>query len=283
MTVLRQRMAEDMRVRNYSPRTQDLYINAVAAFVGYFGKPPGRLGPEDVRTFQVHLVHEKRVSWSVLNQTVCALRFFYGTTLGKDWAIRHIPYAKTAKKLPVVLSQGEVAKLLERVESLKDLSILLLAYSGGLRVSEIAKLTVHDIDSARMVINIRQAKGRKDRIVPLSPVLLHVLREYWRGDRPTPPRLFPARHGSGCISTATIAHIVKKAVRRAGITKRISAHSLRHTFATHHLEAGTNLKTLQMLLGHASLSTTSRYLHVSTEKLRAAKTPLDLLTGTVVA
>lgn len=276
MTILRQRMLEDLRVRNYSPETEKAYIDRVAKFAQHFHKSPELLGPKEVRSYQVHLVTEKKCSWTMLNQTVCALRFLYGTTLGKDWVIRHIPYAKAEKKLPVVLSQQEVLRLLETVQNFKHLSMLLAGYSGGLRVSEIANLRVSDIDSDRMIIHVKQGKGRKDRIVPLSPVLLATLRTYWLEARPL-KLLFPGRDAKRPISTTTIRATLRKAVIAAGIKKPVNMHSLRHAFATHHLEAGTDLRTLQLVMGHTSLKTTSRYLHVSTEKLRSTRTPLELL------
>ncbi len=277
MSVLRQRMLEDLRVRNYSAETQKAYVDRVAKFAQHFHKSPELLGPKDVRTYQVHLVDEKKCSWTMLNQTVCALRFLYVITLGKDWAIRHIPYAKAEKKLPVVLSQGEVLRLLESVQNFKHLAILLVGYSGGLRISEVAGLQVTDIDSDRMIIHVRQGKGRKDRIVPLSPVLLPILRAYWRDAHPK-RLLFPGKDLKQPISGTSIRKALRKAVLAAGIKKSVTMHTLRHTFATHHLEAGTDLRTLQLLMGHSSLKTTSLYLHISTEKLRSTKTPLDLLT-----
>jgi integrase/recombinase XerD len=276
MSLLRQRMLEDLRVRNYSPRTCECYIDRVAKFAKHFHKSPDLLGPEDVRTYQVYLVDEKKCSWTVLNQTVCALRFLYITTLGRDWAIRHIPYAKVEQKLPVVLSQGEVLRLLESVQNFKHLSILLAGYTGGLRISEVAKLRVADIDGDRMTIHVRLGKGGKDRIVPLSPVLQAILRTYWQEAHPT-TFLFPGKDIRRPISQTSIRNILSKAVVAAGIKKPMTMHTLRHTFATHHLEAGTDLRVLQMVMGHRSLKTTSRYLHVSTEKLRSTKTPLELL------
>jgi integrase/recombinase XerD len=276
MSVLRQRMLEDLRVRNYSPETEKAYIDRVAKFAQHFGKSPELLGPKEIRSYQVHLVNEKKCSWTILNQTVCALRFLYGTTLGKDWMIRHIPYAKTEKKLPVVLSQGEILRILETVENFKHLSILLAGYSAGLRVSEIANLWVRDIDSERTIIHVRRGKGRKDRIVPLSPVLLATLRTYWLEARPL-KFLFPGKDRRHPIARDTISGILRKAVMLAGIKKPVNMHTLRHTFATHHLEAGTDLRTLQLVMGHGSLRTTSRYLHVSTEKLQSTRTPLELL------
>lgn len=276
MTVLRQRMIEDLRVRNYAPKTVKRYVECVAAFAKHFRKSPHLLGQEQVRSFQVYLVEEKKASWTVLNQTVCALRFLYRTTLGKDWAITHIPYAKAEKPLPTVLSQAEAKHLFSRIENMKHLAMLLTAYSGGLRVSEVATLQVGDIDSDRMIIHVRRGKGRKGRIVPLSPLLLCILREHCRIDRPT-KFLFVGQDRKRPIATETIAAVCRKAAQAAGITKRVTPHTLRHSFATHHLEAGTDLRTLQMMMGHSSLRTTSRYLHVSTEKFHAARTPLELL------
>jgi site-specific recombinase XerD len=269
-------MLEDLRVRNYSPRTCDRYIDRVAKFALHFHKSPDLLGPEEVRSYQVHLVDEKKCSWTTLNQTVCALRFLYLTTLGRDWAIRHIPYAKGEQKLPVVLSHDEVIRLLESVSNFKHLSILLAGYTGGLRISEIAGLRVADIDGERMVIHVRLGKGRKDRMVPLSPVLQATLRTYWRQARPK-TFLFPGKAANRPLSTSSIRSILRKAVVTAGIKKPVTMHTLRHTFATHHLEAGTDLRVLQMVMGHSSLKTTSRYLHVSTERLRSTQTPLELL------
>ena len=276
MKMLRQRMLEDLRVRNYSPRTRECYIDRVAKFAQHFHKSPDLLGPEEVRSYQVHLVDERKCSWTTLNQTVCALRFLYITTLGRDWAIRHIPYAKAPRKLPAVLSQGEVLRILESVQNFKHLSILLVGYTGGLRISEIANLRVADIDGERMIIHVRLGKGAKDRIVPLSPVLQATLRTYWREARP-PTFLFPGKDTRRPISLTSIRNILRKAVVAAGIKKPVTMHTLRHTFATHHLEGGTDLRVLQMVMGHGSLKTTSRYLHVSTEKLRSTKTPLELL------
>lgn len=273
---LRQRMHEDLQIRNYAVRTQHTYIDAVARFARYFGKSPELLGPEDVRTYQVHLVQEKSASWTMLNQAVCALRFLYRTTLGKDWAIRHIPYARRASTLPVVLSQREVEKLFDVLTNLKHLSLLLLAYSGGLRVSEVAHLRVANIDSERMMIRVRQGKGRKDREVPLSPLALAILREYWKIDRPL-EFLFPGARAGRPMAVSSIQKICKAAVAAADLKKSVSMHTLRHSFATHHLEAGTDLRTLQILMGHTSLKTTSRYLHVSAAKLRSARTPLEFL------
>lgn len=278
MTILRQRMLEDLRVRNYATKTQRTYIDLVAKFAAHFGKCPSLLGPDHIRGYQVYLVEVKQASWTLLNQTTCALRFLYRTTLDREYVIPRIPFAKKEKRLPVVLSQREAQKFFESIENLKHCVMLLAAYSGGLRVGEIVQLSARDIDSERMVIRVR-GKGRKDRLVPLSPILHVLLREHWRADGLTrsDPGLFLGQDRSRVISTSTVAAICRLCAARAGIEKRVTPHTLRHSFATHHLEAGTDLRTLQLLMGHSSLSTTSRYLHVSTDKIRKAKTPLEFL------
>lgn len=279
MSVLRERMLEELRVRNYAPETQRHYVARVARFAQHFHKSPELLGPEEIRSYQVHLVDEKKCSWTVLNQTVCALRFLYLTTLRQDWKIRHVPYARGERKLPIVLSHREVLGLFESVSNPKHLSILLATYSGGLRISEVANLKVIDIDSDRMILHIRQGKGRKDRMVPLSSVLLSNLRSYWQSTRPK-RLLFPGEDPNRPISSSSIRQFLRRAVRIAGIKKSVTMHTLRHTFATHHLEAGTDLRTLQLIMGHRSLKTTSLYLHVSVDQVRSAKSPLDLLSDT---
>jgi integrase/recombinase XerD len=180
MTPLRKRMLEDMRLRNLSVRTQKTYIEQVAKFAKYFNKSPEELGPEEIRTYLVHLVEERKVSWSLHNQTVCALRFLYRVTLGKDWTIEHIPHPKKEKRLPVVLSLEEISQLFEAIKSIQYRALLMTAYAAGLRLSEVVHLKVSDIDSKRMVIHIRQGKGRKDRYVMLGERLLQLLREYWK-------------------------------------------------------------------------------------------------------
>lgn len=275
---LRQRMIEDLRIRNLSESTQETYIRQVAAFARYFGRSPAELGPEHIRSWQVHLV-KRGMSWSSLNIAVCALRFLYGITLGRDWTVKFIPYAKKEKALPVVLSTAEVKSLLDVLTNLKHRAMLMVAYSGGLRVSEIAGLRLEDIDSKRMVIHVRKGKGRKDRFVPLSPKLLDELRVYWRASRPR-PFLFPGSDPHRPITPGSIALVCKSATRRAGLKKRVSPHTLRHAFATHHLEAGTDVRTIQMLLGHGSIRTTCCYMHISREKISSIPTPLDLLPDT---
>lgn len=281
MTPLRQRMLEDMRVRNLSPATQHAYIGRVVSFAEHFGTSPEKLGPEDVRAYQVHLVEERHLSFSYVIQTVCALRFLYQVTLGREWRLHILPYPKRAQKLPVVLSADEVYRLLSAVESPRYRALLTTAYAAGLRVSEVTTLVPGDIDSQRMLIRVRQGKGMKDRYVMLSTRLLATLREYWKSERLgsslRSPWLFPADDPFKPASHRTVRRICHRAAKRARITKRVTIHTLRHSFATHLLEAGANIRTLQILLGHRSLQTTSRYTHVSVKTLQETASPLDLL------
>ncbi len=277
MTALRQRMIEDLKVRNRSPRTIQSYIAQVANFARHFGKSPELLGPEEIRQYQVYLVEQQRVSWSYFNQAVCALRFLYRHTLGRDWAVAHIPFPRQPRKLPVVLSQAEVIRLFDAIRSLKLRAILMTAYAAGLRLSELTHLQVSDIDSARQVIRVRQGKGQKDRYVMLSPTLLAVLRLYWRAERPG-TWLFPSRKDQHKpISKEVVQRVCRQAGLDAGLTKSVTVRMLRHCFATHLLEAGKDIRTIQTLLGHSSVSTTQLYTHVSAKTVRATESPLDLL------
>jgi site-specific recombinase XerD len=276
MTPLRQRMIEDMRIRNYSPKTIKEYVNHVAAFAKHFGKSPDQLGPGHIHGYQVHLIDEKKTSWSCFNNAVCALRLFYRMTLKKDWMIKHLPYGKRPKTLPVVLSKEEVLRLLAAMHKLNYRIMLMTAYSAGLRVSEVARLRVEDIDCGQMLIRVRQGKGQKDRYVMLSATLLEVLGGYAKLAQST-DWLFPGERAGHYISPRTLNRACKAAAKAAGIQKRITMHTLRHCFATHLLESGIDIRTIQKLLGHAKLETTSRYTHVSTAKIRSTPSPLDLL------
>lgn len=276
MTPLRQRMIQDLRIRNYAPRTIHMYVGRVAAFALYFRQSPEVLGPPHIRQYQVHLIEEARVSWPVFNQSVCALRFFYKTTLGKDWAVEHLPYAKQPKRLPVVLSVAEVGKVLSAVEDLKHRTVLETMYATGLRISEALHLRVSDIDSARMVVRVEQGKGRKDRYVTLSPTLLTRLREYWKVYRPE-HWLFPNKSAAGPLAERTLRAALLRARKKAGLLKAVKTHTLRHSFATHLLEAGVDLRTIQLLLGHRSLNTTAIYLHVASNTLQETVQAKDLL------
>jgi len=276
---LRRRMIDDMMLRNLSPATQRSYLHAVTKFSRYFGRSPDRLGLEDVRAFQVYLVSQG-ISWPSLNQTACALRFFYGVTLNRGEIPERIAYARMPRKLPAILSADEVVRFLEAVPSLKARAALTTAYAAGLRVSEVVSLKVGDIDSDRMLLQVRHGKGAKDRTVMLSAQLLDILRTYWRLTRPT-DWLFPGREGRP-INVTVLHSACRSAAKAAGLTKKVSVHTLRHSFATHLLESGVDIRIIQVLLGHNSLSTTARYTQVAMTTIAAAQSPLDRLTLEVV-
>ncbi len=277
MTDPLRRMQQDMRIRNLSPRTIECYLRHVAAFARHFGKSPEQLDRQHIREYQIYLVEERHPSWSLFNQVVCALRFLYRTTLGRDDVVVQIPFAKPPQRLPAVLCVAEVQRLLACVENPRQRLLLAVIYSGGLRLSEALQLKVGDIDSQRMVIRICQGKGKKDREVPLSPCLLNWLRQYYRTYRPA-HELFPARPGGNRPwHPNTIQRACRKAAQRAGLTKRVTVHTLRHSYATTLMESGVNLRTIQMLLGHNNLRTTARYTHVSRETLQQTISPLDLI------
>ena len=275
MTPLRQRFLDDLRLRNYSPRTIDCYVSQIASFARHFGRSPELLSPDDVRTFQLHLL-DRHVSWSTFNQVACALRFLYGTTLGRPEQLPRIPYGKRPKTLPSVLSPDEVLRLLDAAAPGRDRVFLQLAYACGLRLNELLHLRVTDIDSARMVIHVRQGKGAKDRLVPLSLRLLEELRAYWRKYRPR-TWLFPGRKADGTMSSSNMQRRFARLLKRVGLSKHCSMHTLRHSYATHLLEAGVDVLTLKALMGHNSLNTTARYLHISTQRLHLTPSLLDLL------
>lgn len=280
LSPLRRRMIDDMTVRNLSPATQRSYIHAVAKFSRYFGRSPERLDIEDVRAYQVYLVAQG-ISWPSLNQTVCALRFFYGVTLGWNEIPERIAYAREPRKLPVILGADEVVRFLEAVPSLKTRSALTTAYAAGLRASETASLKVADIDSSRMLIQVRHGKGSKDRTVMLSPQLLAILRTYWRLARPK-EWLFPGRDEGKPIDVQVLHAACRSAAKAAGLAKRVTVHTLRHSFATHLLESGVDIRIIQVLLGHNSLSTTARYTQVATTTIAKTQSPLDRLALEVV-
>ena len=275
VTPLRQRLVDDLRVRNYSPRTIEAYVAGVARFAKHFGRSPDLLGPEDVRTFQLHLI-ERQVSWSTFNQVVCALRFFFGTTLGRSDFLPLLAYGKKPRKLPCVLSPEEVARLLDAARPGRDRVMLQAAYACGLRLGELLHLQVSDIDSPRMLVHVRQGKGGKDRLVPLSAQLLEELRTYWRCYRPQ-RWLFPNAAAQGPLCPGTVQRWMKRMVVQARLHKPATMHTLRHSFATHLLEAGVDVLTVQKILGHSSLSTTTRYLHLRDDRLRLVPSLLALL------
>ncbi|MGE0854365.1 MAG: tyrosine-type recombinase/integrase [Hyphomicrobiaceae bacterium] len=277
MTVLRQRMAEDMQVRNLSLNTQLSYLQQVSLFARHFGKSPDSLGWEEIRTYQVYLTNEKKLSPSSIHTAVAALRFLYRVTLKKDWTFEDVlPLPKKQQKLPIVLSPEEVLRFLDCVHDIKHRAILTTCYAAGLRISEAVHLKPTAIDSQRMVIRVEQGKGQKDRYVMLSPKLLDSLRSYWQAVRPK-EWLFPGDHPGQPITKDAVEQACQKARRLSGLSKPVTPHCLRHAFAVHLLEAGTDVRTIQLLLGHRSLSTTARYLRIATSKVCATSSPLDLL------
>ena len=263
---LRRRFIDDLRLRNKSPRTIETYVLRVLQFAKHFGKSPELLGPAALRAYQQHLL-TRHVSWSTFNQTVCALRFLYQVTLGRPQEIKHLPFAKRPRQLPTVLSPEEVARLLEAALAGRDRMLLELAYGCGLRLKELVGLKVADIDSARMVLHIREGKGQKERLVPLTERLLGICRDYWREYRPA-TWLFPGVKPQTPLTGGAVQRMCKRTAKRAGLTKRIHPHTLRHSFATHLLEAGVDLLSVQALLGHSHFNTTAKYLHISMRRLQ---------------
>jgi integrase/recombinase XerD len=281
MTPLRQRITEDMQVRNLALNTQMSYLQQISLFARHFNKSPETLGVEDIRAYQVYLTNEKKLAPSSILTAAAALRYLYKVSLKKDWPFADvIPAPHKPEKLPVVLSPEEVLQFLECVGSQKHRTILTTCYAAGLRISEAVCLTAPHLDSARMVIRVEQGKGQKDRYVMLSPRLLQILRDWWRWARPK-QWLFPGDIPGQHISTNAVEQACQKARRRCPVPKPTTPHSLRHAFAVHLLEAGTDVRTIQLLLGHRSLATTARYLRIATSKVCSTSSPLDLLPAPV--
>jgi integrase/recombinase XerD len=277
MTALRQRMIEDMQVRNLSPHTQTSYVQQVSLFARYFGKPPDQLGPEEIRSYQVHLTNEKKLAPSSILIAVAAMRFLYKVTLHRDWSMEDIiPAPKKPQKLPIVLSPEEVLHFLDSLASPKHRTILTTCYAAGLRISEAVRLKPTHIDSQRMVIRVELGKGQKDRYVMLSPRLLEILREWWRLEKPK-GWLFPGDIVGRHITSDAVELACRQAHQASRISKPITPHSMRHAFAVHLLERGTDVRTIQLLLGHRSLATTARYLRIATNRVCSTTSPFDLL------
>lgn len=277
MTSLRQRMIEDLQVRNLAANTQDCYVRQISLFARYFNQSPELLGPEQIRAYQLYLTNEKKLATGSIVIAVSALRFLYNVTLKKGWSFEEvIPAPKKPQKLPIVLSPEEVLAFLECVRSRKHRAILTTCYAAGLRISEAIALTPSAIDSKRMVIRIEQGKGKKDRYTMLSPKLLEILRSWWRVEKPKDwlfPGDFPGQH----ITRFAVESECRIAQRISKIPKPITPHSLRHAFAVHLLEQGTDIRHIQLLLGHRSLATTAKYLRIATSKVCSTSSPLDLL------
>lgn len=274
MGEFRDQMDRDMRIRGFSDNTREAYLRCARSLVKYYMVPPNRLTLEHVNDYQYYLTKERGVAWSTFNQAVCALRFLFSVTLRKDWDINLVPYQKTGRRLPEVLSEEQVKTLLRTPSNLKHRTILTTMYSGGLRLQETLNLRVSDIDSQRMVIRIDQGKGRKDRYVMLSERLLVLLREYWRAYRPD-DLLFPGNMPNRPLSQSSVHQFFRRARNAAGIRKPVTPHSLRHSWATHLLERGVNIRIIQRLLGHRSLRSTEIYTHVATNYVTETRSPLD--------
>ena len=277
MTALRQRMLEDMQIRNLAPATQRAYVEHVSRFARHYGRSPALLGPEEIRTYQLYLTREKQLAPSTIIIPVAALRFLYTVTLQKTGSVQAVlPAPRMNTRLPGVLSPAEVVQFLDSVQDPKHRTILTTCYAAGLRISEAVRLPTAAIDSQRMVLRVEQGKGRKDRYVMLSPRLLAILRDWWRVSR-SRPWLFAGDRPGHPITKRAVNRACRKAHRRCRIPQPITPHVLRHAFAVHLLEAGTDVRTIQLLLGHRSLATTARYLAIATSQVCATASPLDLL------
>ena len=277
MTELRKRMLEELQLRNYSPETQRNYIDAISRFARHFGKSPDKLGPEEIRTYQLHLLKEKKIAWSTLGLNLCALKFFYTKTLHQAWVVEKAANPKVPRPLPTVLSRDEVVRVLDGTHNLKHRALLATLYSTGARAAESRLLRVEDIDSQRMLVFIRHGKGGQQRYVMLSAQLLEILKAYWRWRQPQ-EWLFPsARFPDRPLDFSSIRKMCRDAGEQAAIGKRLHPHLLRHSFASHLLEDGVNLRRIQVLLGHASIKTTAKYLLVSQQTVQETVSPLDSL------
>ncbi len=276
MGKFRDLMERELQIRGFSPNTNRVYLSAVRDFVEHHNRPPGQISLDEIHQYQLHLIQRRQVAISTYNVHVSGLRFFYNVVLKKDWLIRDIPYRKTGRRLPVVLSPQEVSRLLDAIDNLKHRALLTSMYATGLRVGEATQLVVSDIDSRRMTIRVRQGKGRKDRYVMLSPRLLDLLRQYWKVYHPK-TWLFPSGRSGGPYDRATVSRILGKAKKQVGLSKAITTHTLRHSFATHLLENGANIRVIQRLLGHRSLRSSEVYLHVAKTYLEDTPSPLDAL------
>jgi site-specific recombinase XerD len=275
MIRIRDKMRQDLELRGLRPSTIEIYLRYARLFVAYFNLAPARIGAAEIRSYLLHLIHEKKVSSSTVNVYVAAILFLYNVTLKRPAVVADVVRMKTPMRLPRFVSEAEVERLLAAMTSLKHKAMAMLAYGAGLRVSEILQLETGDIDAKRMVLHVRNAKRGRERYVMLSPRLLSTLRAYWKTAGVPGPRLFIGSEPGKPLDRAAVHKAFSKAARKAGIAQKLGPHVLRHSFATHMLEAGTDLRTLQVLLGHACISSTAVYLHITTARVQSLRSPLD--------
>ena len=278
MTKLRERFKRDLEIKGYSPKTQQAYLGHIVRFAQYYGKSPDLLGTEEIKDYLHYIITERKLSKSYINQVYSSIKFFHETTLNRKWEMNSIPRVKKDKKLPEIFTKEEVKKILDNTTNLKHKAILATIYASGLRVSEVVNLKISDINSSEMQIKICGGKGKKDRLTILSESNLKILREYFKYYRPG-HWLFPGADYSKPLTTRSVEHVLEKSKAKAGILKPATVHSLRHSFATHLLEAGTDIYYIQKLLGHSNIKTTSIYLHMTTVKMKSIKSPLDTIDG----
>ena len=277
MGKLQEQMKADLFLKRYSPHTIRAYLHCIRNFAKYFMRPPAEMGETEVRQFMLHLAQDRKVSAFVQTMHVNALKFLYRITLRRPQVVERLPYPKRPKTLPKVLTMQEVLALFTAIKSAKYKAILAIAYGAGLRVSEVCALKPTDIDSQRMLIHVRRGKGNKDRYVLLGETMLTLLREYYKKARRKGDYLFPGQKPQNPLTPTAIRQVLKKVAAKAGLSKKITPHTLRHSFATHLLETGYDLRVVQALLGHTSIQTTQRYTHITDRLLSLTRSPLDLI------
>lgn len=277
MGQLRDKMKADLKLRRYRHGTIKNYLGCAKKFVAFHRRPAEQMGEAEAHRFLLHLIEEQKIGPAGHKMYVAALRFLYGVTLGRPQVAARLPWPRVPSKLPDILDGSEVERLLQAIDSLRYLAIVMVAYGAGLRISEACTLCIQDIDSKRGLIHVRDGKRGRDRFVMLSPRLLECLRQYWRKERPKGPELFPGQAPGQMVAPGTVCRALRKAVAKAGLSKRVTPHVLRHCFATHLLEGGTDIRVIQCLLGHSSIRTTTRYTQVSARHIGDTQSPLDRL------
>jgi site-specific recombinase XerD len=277
MGKLHDQMQEDLLLKAYSPHTQKAYLRCARHFASHYMRSPEEMGEQEIRAFLLHLVRDRKASPATLSMYINALKFLYNVTLKRPEAVNGISYPKRPKTLPVILSPEEVLRVFEAIRSVKYKAIIAAAYAAGLRISEVCVLRIADIDSQRMRIHVRSGKGKKDRYVMLGDSLLSLLRQYYQKVRPQGEYLFPGQKPQRHITPTAVNQVLRKVVRQTGLAKKVTMHTLRHCFATHLMEAGTDIRILQVLLGHSSIRTTLRYTHITDRLVQKLVSPLDMI------